>query len=183
MSPDSSKPVIHLSRPFMFCPILFYPALSLYTTTLLIRLSPFFWPVCSCPRPTIHITLHVMYVLLSSHSCWSSLSLTLRTHPSIINRLEAYLHTLNLKIATNRFSPTSSTLSSFSLILSCEGADCVFSKPFRQEHLASLLAYISHHGTKSSLKSHSLIKPEQKKFYTDSIWKLSYNRNRNPFYT
>jgi hypothetical protein len=100
-----------LSYPFLPCPVplnysVAHPSFILCLT-------------CSCPRPSSHTTLHVMYVLLLSHSCWSSLFLPLRTHPSTINQIEANLHTLNLEITTNRFSSTSFTLSSFSLILSC----------------------------------------------------------------
>jgi CheY-like chemotaxis protein len=45
------------------------------------------------------------------------------------------------------------------------GADCVFYKPFREEHLATLLGFIADHGCESSDLSHSLIKPDQKKFF------------------
>ena len=45
------------------------------------------------------------------------------------------------------------------------GADCVFAKPFREEHLAALLQFISENGCESSIKSQTLIKPEQKKYF------------------
>ena len=45
------------------------------------------------------------------------------------------------------------------------GADCVFAKPFREEHLAALLQFISENGCESSIMSQTLIKPEQKKYF------------------